>query len=236
MPINWSVFKSILNIDINSSQQEQLLNFYEILKQENKKHNLTRVINFEEVFYKHFLDCLVFTQNIKLNDQKIIDIGSGAGFPGIVLKIIFPNTKITLLDSNNKKISFLNKVINDLKLVNIRAVHERAEALSRIENEEYDIVISRAVAYLDVILELSVRFAKKNGKIILLKGPRGEQELASQVKLAPKLNLKLDDVSHFYHSEIGKRINVFFTKVKETPELYPREYAKIVKESTKNNA
>lgn len=231
----WMFFNQTLNIKISDYQKNQLMNYYQILKTENEKYNLTRIIDFEDVFYKHFVDSLLFTKDLKIDDQIILDIGSGAGFPGIVLKILFPRTKITLLDSNNKKVNFLNTVINKLKLDGINATYSRAEELSRVENEQYDIVVSRAVAYMDIVLELSVRFAKVNGLIVLLKGPRAKEELDKTVNLCKKLEISLVNIYKHSYDEIGERNNLVFVKNKMTPNAFPRDFAKIVKESAKNN-
>lgn len=233
---NWQIFESNLGFLPSESQKAKLDEYYKILLAENAKYNLTRITSEEEVYEKHFLDSLLFTKKHKLNDEKIIDIGTGPGFPGIVLKIFFSEIEITLIDSNNKKVNFLNILIDKLNLKNITVKHVRAEELARIENEQYDIVISRAVAYLDVILELGVRFAKLKGQVILLKGPRADEEILNSKNIAEKLKVTLTTKQVLEDTGFGERINLFYTKTKSTPELYPREYARIVKESGKKHA
>ncbi|AVN60649.1 16S rRNA (guanine(527)-N(7))-methyltransferase RsmG [Mesoplasma entomophilum] len=230
---NWKIFENILGFIPSEQIKEKLNEYYEILVEENAKYNLTRIVSEEEVYEKHFLDSLLFTKEFKISDQNILDIGSGPGFPGIVLKIFYPETEITLIDSNNKKVNFLNIVIEKLKLKKIVAKHVRAEELARIENEKYDIVVSRAVAYLDVILELASRFAKIDGQIILLKGPRADDEIKNSKNIDQKLKLNLDKKQIVEDTGFGERINLFYSKKQPTPVLYPRDYAKIVKESGK---
>ncbi|AVN64715.1 16S rRNA (guanine(527)-N(7))-methyltransferase RsmG [Mesoplasma florum] len=230
---NWKIFEDNLGFVPSEEIKDKLSEYYKILVEENLKYNLTRITNEEDVYEKHFLDSLLFTKETKIDNQKIIDIGTGPGFPGIVLKIFFPETDITLIDSNNKKINFLNIVIKKLSLKQIEAKHARAEELARIENEKYDIAISRAVAYLDVILELAVRFLKVQGKLILLKGPRADEEITNSKNIDQKLKIKLINKQSLADTGFGERINLFYEKEKSTPELYPREYAKIVKESGK---
>ncbi|ASZ09428.1 16S rRNA (guanine(527)-N(7))-methyltransferase RsmG [Mesoplasma chauliocola] len=233
---NWNIFNENLGINPSEEIKQKLSEYFEILVEENAKYNLTRIIDEDEVYEKHFLDSLLFTKECKIVNQKIIDIGTGPGFPGIVIKIFFPETEITLIDSNNKKVNFLNLVIKKLQLKNITAKHVRAEELARIENEKYDIVISRAVAYLDIILELAVRFAKVNGQVIVLKGPRAEEEIKDLNSKDVKMKLKLKSKQQIADKGFGKRINLFYEKYSSTPELFPREYAKIAKESSKNHA
>lgn len=233
---NWQIFENNLGFIPSESIKEKLNEYYNILLVENAKYNLTRITNEDEVYEKHFLDSLLFTKEHKLTNEKIIDIGTGAGLPGIVLKIFFPEIQITLIDSSNKKVNFLNMLIKKLNLNNISAKHVRAEELARIENEAYDIVISRAVAYLDVILELGVRFAKIDGQIILLKGPRADEEILNLKNVNEKLKVTLTTKQILEDTGFGERINLFYTKNKSTPDLYPREYAKIVKESGKKHA
>ncbi|ATZ21906.1 16S rRNA (guanine(527)-N(7))-methyltransferase RsmG [Mesoplasma tabanidae] len=230
---NWKIFENNLGFIPSNEIKEKLAKYYEILVQENSKYNLTRIISEDDVYEKHFLDSLLFTKEFQISNQKIIDIGTGPGFPGIVLKIFFPDTHITLIDSNNKKINFLNIVIDKLNLKKIEAKHDRAEELARKENENYDIAISRAVAYLDVILELVVRFLKIDGQAILLKGPRAEEEIKNSKQIEKKLKITLVNKQILPDTGFGERVNLFYQKNISTPELYPRDYAKIVKESGK---
>ena len=137
---------SKLNISIKESTLEKLITYYHLLIEENKKYNLTTITEESDVYLKHFYDSLTITKSISLTNQYILDIGSGAGFPGIVLKIVFPNIKIDLLDSTNKKCLFLQKVIDTLELKDISVINARAEEYANDHREQYDIRTSRAVA------------------------------------------------------------------------------------------
>lgn len=153
-----------LGINLTNKQEEDLEKYYNLLIEENKKINLTTITNKEEVYLKHYYDSLTIIKVIDLTkDLSIIDIGTGAGFPGLVLKIVFPNLKITLLDAQEKRIKFLNKVIKELNLKNIKTVHSRIEDY---KEEKFDIVTSRAVAKTNILLELSCQLLKTNGYFI----------------------------------------------------------------------
>ena len=160
-----------LNIKITNKELDLLEQYYNFLIQYNEHTNITAITKKDDVYIKHFLDSLMVTKSIDLNHiNNLIDIGSGAGFPGIVLKIFFPNIKIILLDSNNKKTTFLNEVIKKLNLKDIQVVNLRAEEYMKNHLNEFDICISRAVAYIDIITSLSLPFIKEDGSVILMKG------------------------------------------------------------------
>ena len=158
-----------INIVLTNHQLEQLENYYQLLKEENKKYNLTSITDKESVYLKHFYDSLTITKIIKIDDQSICDIGTGAGFPGLVIKIAFPKTKITLVDATFKKCNFLNMVIQKLSLENIEVVNSRAEEYSKENREKFEIVTSRAVAPLKHLLEYSIPLVKVNGHYIVMK-------------------------------------------------------------------
>ena len=160
---------SNIGIDLTDKQLEQLEKYYQQLIVENKKYNLTSIIEKEDVYLKHFYDSLTITKIIKLNNQSLCDIGTGAGFPGLVLKIIYPNLKVTLLDATEKKCNFLKLVIKELNLKDIEVINERAEIYSKKIREKYDIVTSRAVAPLKHLLEYSIPLVKVNGYYIAMK-------------------------------------------------------------------
>lgn len=181
---------SKLNIEINEKKLDLLKQYYKFLIQYNKHTNITAITKQEDVYIKHFLDSLMVTKVVNFNQiDSLIDIGSGAGFPGIVLKIFFPNIKITLLDSNNKKTNFLNELIKKLNLQNINVVNLRAEEYMKNHLNEYDICISRAVAYIDIITSLSLPFIKKDGSVILMKG-NYQEEIDLLQKYKEELNIK----------------------------------------------
>ena len=158
-----------INITLNNNQLQQLEEYYNILIEENKKYNLTSITNKEDVYLKHFYDSLTINKIINLTNQSLCDIGTGAGFPGIVLKIAFPDLEVTLVDSTEKKCKFLNIVISKLKLQNIKVINERAEIYSKNNREKYDIVTSRAVAPLKHLLEYSIPLVKIDGYYIAMK-------------------------------------------------------------------
>ena len=158
-----------ININITDEMLSKLDEYYHILVEENSKYNLTAITDEPSVYLKHFYDSLSIIKIINLNKQYLLDIGTGAGFPGLVLKIIFPNLKIDLLDSTNKKCLFLQKVIDKLKLKDINVINARAEEYAKVNREKYDLVTSRAVAPLKHLLEYSIPLLKVNGHFISLK-------------------------------------------------------------------
>jgi len=158
-----------INITLTKIQLNQLKQFYKILIEVNQSVNLTRITEKEEVYEKHFYDSLTLSKVINLNEvNTLLDIGTGAGFPGLVLKIVYPNLKITLIDSLQKRVNFLNRVINDLQLKDIEALHVRAEDYQN-KNIKYDLVVSRAVARLPKLLKYSLPFVDKEGLFIAMK-------------------------------------------------------------------
>ena len=215
-----------LNIELTQEQEDQLEKYYEMLVETNKTTNLTRITNKEDVYLKHFYDSLTTVKVLDLKDNlSIIDIGTGAGFPGIVLKIVFPNLKITLLDSLNKRIEFLNKVIKELKLKDIETVHSRIEDYDK----QFDIVISRAVAKTNILVELSYDLLKKDGYFIFLKG-NIEEELKESEHALKELNLKLDKKEEFYLPiENSKRTILKIKKLENNNKRNKRNFAQIKK-------
>lgn len=215
-----------LNIELTPKQETNLEKYYNLLVETNQTTNLTRITNKKEVYLKHFYDSLTITKVITLTNQKIIDIGSGAGFPGLVLKIIYKDLDITLLDSSQKRIDFLNKVIKELNLKKIKTVHQRIEDY---KEERFDIVTSRAVAKTNTLLELSCNLAKINGYYIFLKG-NIEEELKDSKNAIKKLNLKLIQTEKFnLPIENSNRTIIKIKKLEKTPKKYPRNFAQIKK-------
>ena len=205
-----------LNIELTKQQEMQLEKYYELLIEENKKTNLTRITEKEEVYFTHFYDSLTIT--------KVIDLT--AGFPGLVLKIVFPNLNITLLDSLNKRIDFLNKVIKELNLTNIKTVNSRIEDY---QEETFDIVTSRAVAKTNILLELSCRLPKINGYFIFLKA-NIEDELEESTNAIKQLNLTIEKKETFnLPIENSQRTILKIKKNTSIPLKYPRNFAKIKK-------
>ena len=217
-----------INIEITNNQLEQLDNYYKLLIEYNEKINLTAIIEEKDVYLKHFYDSLTLIKAVDLTKKiNLCDIGTGAGFPGIVLKIVFPNLNITLVDALDKRIKFLNKVIQELNLYNINSVHSRIEEFNEIE--KYDVVVSRAVAKINVLLELGCQIPKTNGLFILMKG-NIEEELKISKKAIEQLNYKLEKIEKFkLPIELSDRNIIVLKKISKTDKIYPREFSKIKK-------
>lgn len=219
-------------IVLSEEQQSKFYKYMKLLLEWNEKMNLTSITEQEEILTKHFIDSLSIASYIKPNDN-ILDIGTGAGFPGIPLKIALPQISFTLLDSLNKRINFLNAVIQDLELNNIQAIHGRAEEFCKIngKRESYEIVVSRAVAKLNVLLEYMLPFTKIGGKCICMKSVDIEQELKLAEKAIEILGGKIEkiDTITLENTDIQRKI-VVIQKVKETPKKYPRKAGTPVKE------
>ena len=217
-----------LGITLDEIQLKQLEEYYNLLIEWNAKINLTRIVEKEDVYLKHFYDSLTLSKVIDLSkDLSLCDIGTGAGFPGIVLKICFPNLKITLVDSLQKRINFLNEVINRLDLKNIKAIHDRAEDYAKNHREEYDIVTSRAVANLRVLSELSIPMVKVEGYFIPMKATI-EEELEEAKDIINKLSGKLERQETFtLPIEESIRNILVIKKINKTNPIYPRRMDKI---------
>ena len=218
-----------LEIDITEKQLEQLEIYYNMIIEYNSHTNLTRITEKEEVYLKHFYDSLTIVKAIKLNNQSILDIGTGAGFPGMVFKILFPNLKVTLVDSLNKRIIFLKEVINTLGLKDIVALHERAEDYAINNKESFDIVTSRAVASLNILSELCIPFVKLGGYFIPLKAD-AKEEINLSKKAIETLGCVIEETIEFQLlKENSKRTIIKMLKNKKTPNKYPRKFNEIKK-------
>lgn len=221
---------SKLGIELNENQLLKLEKYYTLLVSYNEHTNLTAITKKEDVYLKHFYDSLTLIKVVDLNKNiNLCDIGTGAGFPGLVLKIVFPNLSITLIDSLEKRIKFLKEVINELKLTNIEAIHSRIEEFNYIE--KFDIVVTRAVSYTSTILELGCRLPKINGLFILMKG-NIQEELNNSSSAILKLGYNIKNVINFkLPIEDSERNIVVLEKIRETDSKYPREFSQIKKKS-----
>lgn len=216
-----------LGIFLTEEQLNQLEKFYNLLIEWNEKINLTRIVEKKEVYLKHFYDSLTITKVIDLSKEiTICDVGSGAGFPGIVLKIVFPNLKITLIDSLLKRIKYLNEIIIQLGLNNIETIHTRAEDYAKNHREEYDVVTARAVANLKVLSELCIPMVKEKGYFISMKANAKEEiEVANSMIQALGGNIK--EICEFILPiEKSNRSLIKIEKQKKTSKKYPRNKIK----------
>ena len=219
-----------LNIILTKQQLEQLELYYQILINTNQQMNLTRIVDKQEVYLKHFYDSLTIVKIIDLKQiETLCDIGTGAGFPGIVLKVVFPHLHITLIDSLNKRVAFLKQIIQQLGLKNIEAIHARAEEYSKDTKEKFDIVTARAVAPLNILLEYSLPLVKQNHYFIAMKGNFNLKE-ETTTKTFEKLNSHIQKIEQFeLPNQAGNRTLIQIKKDKQTNEKYPRKYVEIKK-------
>lgn len=225
-----------LHIELSEKQLSQFLTYYEMLVEWNKVMNLTAITDFDEVCKKHFIDSLslvktydvIFSDDVQsgLSSVSVIDVGTGAGFPGIPLKIAFPDLKITLLDSLQKRVNFLQTVIDELSLQEIEAIHGRAEDFAKKGKlrEKYDICISRAVANLSTLSEYCLPYVKVEGYFISYKSEKITEEMQNAEKALSVLGGSVEKQVEFMipASDIYRNL-VVIHKIKETPALYPRK-------------
>ena len=218
-----------LGIEITDKKLEQLEKYYELLIEYNKVMNLTGITEKEEVYLKHFYDSLTISKIIDLNNEEsLCDLGSGAGFPGIVIKIFYPQLNIVLVDSLNKRINFLNKVIKELDLEKISAIHTRIEDFSKENKEKFDVVTARAVAPLNILLELGINLVKVGKYFVAMKGNvENEPDYNNAIKT---LNCSLGNIVKFkLPIEESNRSLIKIIKEKSTSKLFPRKYNEIKK-------
>lgn len=221
-----------INIELTDLQVEQFFTYMNLLIEWNKKINLTSIIEPKDIIIKHFVDCGTILKYLK-KGETIIDIGTGAGFPGIPLKILNETLKVTLVDSLNKRINFLNEVCEQLKLENVKLIHARAEDLARNGEyrEKFDKSVSRAVANLSTLSEYDLPFVKKNGQMIAMKGFDIEEEVQNSKKAINILGGKITEINKFPLIDTdNKRSVVVIDKVKPTPKQFPRKAGKPLKE------
>lgn len=214
-----------IQIDINTETIDKFYKYMNLLLEWNEKVNLTAITKEEDIILKHFVDSLTILKYIN-KDDSIIDVGTGAGFPGIPLKIIYSDIQITLVDSLNKRIVFLNEVIDKLNLKNIKAIHGRVEEVAKNKDyrEKYDLVVSRAVANMSTLSEYMLPFAKVGGRCICMKGANIQDELKSAKKAIEKLGGKIELVDNFKLPESNyERNNIVIDKILNTKDKYPRK-------------
>lgn len=229
--MNLEVFKKELeklNININDKQLKQLEDYYNLLIEWNNKINLTAITEKDQVYLKHFYDSLTITKIINLNEiDSLCDIGTGAGFPGMVIKILFPNINVILVDSLNKRIEFLKIVKERLKLNKLEIYHDRAEEFAHNNIEKFDVVTARAVANLSTLLEYSIPMVKINKYFIPLKS-NVDEEIINSKNALEKLNSIIEEKIEFLLPiENSKRTILKIKKVGKTNNKYPRKYKEI---------
>ena len=215
------------NINIGDIQIEKFERYFELLIFWNEKINLTSIIDKDAVIYKHFIDSIALMNFEKLSGKSLIDVGTGAGFPGMPIAILNPECEIYLIDSLNKRINFLNEVIYDLKLSNVKTFHGRAEDFGHDKNfrEKFDFSVSRAVANLSTLSEYCLPFVKQGGFFVSYKSEQTDEEINSSEKALRVLGGNIKSIKSYnlpYNGGINNRL-IFIEKTKYTPKLYPRK-------------
>ncbi len=218
--------------EIYNEKKAEFELYEKLLLEWNQKINLTAITEHKDIETKHFLDSLTPLEYRDFKNKYVIDVGTGAGFPGLPLKIAVPEMRLCLMDSLNKRINFLNEVTNALALKDVECVHSRAEDGSRDKKyrERFDIAISRAVAALNALVEYDLPFVKVGGEMIALKGPSAYDEIKAAEKAVKTLGGEISDVKEtaLPGTELKHNI-VFIKKIKATPAVYPRKATKISK-------
>ena len=214
---------SKIGVNMENSQIECFFKYMNILLEWNEKINLTAITEQNDIILKHFIDSLTILKYFE-NNKKVIDVGTGAGFPGIPISIMRKDLNFTLLDSLNKRILFLNEVVNTLKLDNVKNVHGRAEEFAKNHREIYDYATSRAVANVSTLTEYLLPFVKIGGKCICMKGPDADNEIENAKFAIKELGGKISFVDKIClpNSDISRTI-VIIDKIKDTPKKYPRK-------------
>lgn len=226
-------FLLFLKEKFGEQESQTLLKKFEryafLLAEQSQIHNLTAIAP-EEYFEKHFLDSLLLVETYDFKNETLIDVGTGAGFPGLVLAIAFPSLRVTLLEPTRKRCDFLALVVKDLQLGNVMIINKRAEDYVKTARETYDVATSRAVANLSIILELSTPLVKKGGSVLVMKGKNYGDELQEAKAAIKLLNLEQSKTTtHYLPSDHSMRVNAQFIKKEITNAKYPRSYAQIKK-------
>lgn len=221
-------------ITLTDTQKEQFATYYKLLVDWNEKMNLTAITEESEVYLKHFYDSLTLGFHHELTDQTLVDVGAGAGFPSIPLKIVYPDLRVSIVDSLNKRITFLNTLVDALGLTNVTAYHDRAETFGQNPafRGQFDIATARAVAKMSVLSEFCLPLVKKQGYFLALKASHTPTELDEAKMAIATLGGKLEsDVAFNLPEDGGKRHIVTIKKTKETPNKYPRKPGMPLKKS-----
>ncbi|XFA98327.1 16S rRNA (guanine(527)-N(7))-methyltransferase RsmG [Candidatus Izemoplasma sp. B36] len=220
--------REYLDNDLNKLlDNPKFYQYYEELINTNKTTNLTRIIDLDSVYYKHFYDSIILTKHLSTENKTLLDVGAGAGFPSIPIKIIDNTIEITIIDSLNKRIKFLATLIDKLLLNKVNLIHGRAEELSKIN--KFDKVTSRAVARLNILVELTLPFVRVGGYFVAYKSLNYEEELLEAKNGIKTLGGSVEKIVKYDISKDEKRTLIFIKKIKETNDKYPRVYGKIKK-------
>ena len=219
---------SKLGLELSDQQLGQYEKYYKLLNEWNKVMNLTGIDEHDEVYEKHFYDSLLSVDDVEYAGS-LVDVGSGAGFPGLVLKIAYPDLFVTLLEPIGKRCRFLQAVINELGLQKIEVVNMRSEDFAKDKRESYDYVTARAVSNLNILSELCVPLIKIGGHFVILRGASGHEEIVSAKEAFKVLGVKENKVSEKELNDGSKRVIADYLKIKETNHKYPRNYGMIKK-------
>lgn len=217
-----------LEINVDDTLIFRLEHYKDLIQEVNKVLNLTAIDDDAGIYLKHFYDSALVHRFIE-EGSSLCDVGSGAGFPGIVLAIVRPDIHVTCIEPTTKRTNFLERVVEECKLDNVKVVNERAEDAIVSYRESFDVATARAVAYLDILAELCVPFVRVGGTFLAMKGAKGEEELMASTRALKTLGVELKESIFEYHEGIGERINYIFEKISKTPLKYPRNYGKIKK-------
>lgn len=222
-----------VGLELTELQYEQFIKYMRLLQEWNEKINLTAITDDEEVIKKHFIDCIkAFKSDTIKNAKTIIDVGTGAGFPGLPIAIMNPNVKVTLLDSLNKRINYLNTVVRELGLKNVTTIHSRAEDGARKPElrEKFDVATSRAVANMAVLSEYCMPYVKKDGYFVALKGPAVDEELKNATNAIKTLGGELKEIIEVSIEETDLKHNIVeVKKLNPCSKTYPRKAGTITK-------
>jgi 16S rRNA methyltransferase gidB len=226
-----------VGIDLTENQYNQFIEYMKLLQEWNEKINLTAITEDEEVIKKHFIDCIkAFKSDAVKSAKTVIDVGTGAGFPGLPIAIMNPNINVTLLDSLNKRINFLNTVVAKLQLKNVVTIHSRAEDGARkVElRENFDVATSRAVANMAVLSEFCLPYVKLNGYFVALKGPAIDEEIREGKKAIETLGGELESIIEVNIEKSDLKHNIVeIKKIRKCPKIYPRKAGSINKKPIK---
>lgn len=225
---DFEVFLKKHGIMLTALQKQQFIDYTSLLIEWNQKMNLTAIIDVDEIYEKHFLDSIMPSFDTKI-EGTFCDVGAGAGFPSIPLKIIYPELKVTIVETLGKRITFLKALCDTLQLSDVVCIHARAEDFAKEHRESFDTVSARAVANLPLLSELCIPLVKRGGHFLALKGANGDAEYALAKKAIQLLGCVLQQRDEKQLSDGSKRVNFVFLKTKATPTKYPRAFAQMKK-------